>query len=78
MIKQTTDKPAGKPDKIDSNPEMQGEGNYTAGRNYRQKTEDFVKDGKVQPAAEAAEPDSEEQAREMREAERAGKERARR
>jgi hypothetical protein len=62
----------------DENPDLQGEGNYTAARNYREKTEAFVKDGKVPPAAEAAKPESEQVAREMREAERVGKEPARR
>ena len=62
----------------DDNPALQGEGNHTAARNYRRKTEEFVKQGKVEPAAEAAEPESQEQAREMEEAERAGKKPARR
>ncbi len=62
----------------DDNPDLQGEGNYTAARNYRRKTEEFVKDGKVEPAAEAAKPESEKTAQEMLDAERAGKEPARR
>ncbi len=76
-IKSTTSIDTNNTGKTD-NPDMQGEGNYTAARNYRSKTEAFVKDGKVQPAADAAKPESEQQAREMREAERAGKEPARR
>lgn len=81
----TLKKPAAQHDKADKsqkpsddNPAMQGEGNYTAARNYRESTEQFVEDGKVEQAAQAAQPESEEQARQLREAEDAGKKPARR
>lgn len=62
----------------DPDPDLQGEGNYDAARRHRQGAEDFVKRGEVQPAAEAAEPKSPEEAQELRDAEAEGRARARR
>jgi hypothetical protein len=54
-------------------PQVQGEGNYTAAREYNEATREFVESGKVRDAAEAAAPQSEEQAQELREAEAEGR-----
>jgi hypothetical protein len=53
--------------------QVQGEGNYTAAREYNQATRNFVESGKVEDAAEAAAPDTEAQAEELREAEAEGR-----
>ena len=53
-----------------------GEGNREADRDYRENTREFVKSGKVGEKAREAEPDSDAEATEMREAERAGRARA--
>ena len=50
-----------------------GEGNYKATRDYNERTKDFIESGKVDEAAERSKPKSEKEAREMREAEEAGK-----
>jgi hypothetical protein len=50
-----------------------GEGNYKATRDYNERTKDFIESGKVDEAAEQSKPKSEKEAREMREAEEAGK-----
>jgi len=55
-----------KPD--ESNPDLQGEGNYVAGRHYNDATKQFVDEGKVEQAAAAARPESPEEARRMDEA----------
>lgn len=65
--------PADKQRPEDDNPEMQGEGNYTAARHYNQATKRFVEQGKVDPAAEAAKPGSAEEQRDMERAEAQGK-----
>lgn len=57
---------------------LQGEGNYDAARRHRESAEKFVKSGGVEPAAREAAPRSIEEAREMRDAEQAGKSHARR
>jgi hypothetical protein len=54
-------------------PEMQGEGNYTAARRYDEATTEFVKAGKVDEAASKARPKTEAEADEMKKAEQAGK-----
>lgn len=54
------------------NPELQGEGNYTAARNHRKSLKRFVDEGKVQSAAEAAAPTNAEEERDMKAAEKAG------
>ena len=58
-------------------PAMQGEGNVTAARRHRKAAEDFVADGKVADAAEAAAPQTAAQAEEMRKAEQEGRSKAR-
>lgn len=55
------------------NPDLQGEGNYDATRRYDKSARDFAKSGKVDEAARAAEPKSEQEAEELRRAEREGK-----
>lgn len=50
-----------------------GEGNYKASKQYNDATKDFVESGKVEDAARDAEPRNQQEAREMREAEQAGK-----
>ena len=62
---------------IPKDPALQGEGNYAAARRHRAAAQAFVKAGKVKAAAEAAEPDTPEQAQELREAEEAGRKPAR-
>lgn len=58
-------------------PELQGEGNYTAARRHRKSVERFVDSGDVERAARDAAPASDEEARELREAEEAGRAHAR-
>ncbi|MGZ8211040.1 MAG: hypothetical protein ACXWUH_11070 [Burkholderiales bacterium] len=53
-----------------------GEGNYKATRDYNERTKDFVESGKVDEAADKAKPKNEQEARDMREAEEAGKSRS--
>lgn len=55
------------------NKEMQGEGNYTAAKEYDDATRAFVKSGKVGQAAKDAAPKNAKEEREMREAEEKGK-----
>jgi hypothetical protein len=50
-----------------------GEGNYKATRDYNERTKDFIESGKVDDAAARSKPKNEKEAREMREAEEAGK-----
>lgn len=57
---------------------LQGEGNYAAARRHRESTEQFVKSGAVEPAARKAAPHDIDEAREMRDAEKAGKSHAKR
>lgn len=64
-------------DAQDSNPDLQGEGNYTATRRYRESVETFVEEGKVKDAAQAAAPKTEAQRREMQAAESEAKSHAR-
>ncbi|HLU77733.1 MAG TPA: hypothetical protein VKZ48_07515 [Burkholderiales bacterium] len=54
---------------------IQGEGDYTAAKHYNERTKQFVQSGKVEQAADEAAPQSQQEAQEMREAERAGKRR---
>ena len=53
-------------------PEVQGEGDYKAGRRYDQAARDFAESGKVDDAAREAAPDSDQQAAELEQAEREG------
>ncbi|HET9645569.1 MAG TPA: hypothetical protein VFP68_19930 [Burkholderiaceae bacterium] len=57
----------------ESNPDLQGEGNYTAGRHYNEATKQFVDSGKVDKAAASAKPESPKQERDMKRAEQEGK-----
>lgn len=58
---------------MDTKDKEHGEGNYKATRDYNERTKDFIDSGKVDEAAERSKPKSDEEAREMREAEEAGK-----
>jgi hypothetical protein len=55
---------------------VEGEGSYSGTRDYNERTEKFVKSGKVNKAAKDAEPKSEEEKHAMQKAERIGKQRA--
>lgn len=50
-----------------------GEGNYKASKQYNDATKKHAQSGKVEEAARAAEPRSQQEAREMKEAEKIGK-----
>ena len=58
---------------INSQNEMQGEGNYTAAKEYDDATSNFVKSGKVDKAARDAKPKNAQEEREMLEAEERGR-----
>jgi hypothetical protein len=53
-------------------PEL-GEGNYRAGRRYNDATKSFVDQGRVEPAAREAAPESPQEAGELEAAEREGR-----
>lgn len=53
--------------------DMQGEGNYTAAKEYDDATQAFIKSGKVNDAARNAAPKNATEAREMQEAEEKGR-----
>jgi hypothetical protein len=55
---------------------IEGEGSYTGTKDYNQRTKKFVESGKVEEAARDAEPQSEEEREAMRQAERTGRQRA--
>lgn len=55
---------------------VQGEGNYDAARNYREKTEKFVESGKVEQQKEDLTNISKAEQAELEKAEQIGKERA--
>jgi len=55
---------------------VEGEGSYSGSKEYNQRTEKFVKSGKVEQAARDAEPKSEEEKQAMQKAERIGKQHA--
>lgn len=55
------------------NDQVQGEGNYEAARRYRERTEEFVRSGKVEDAARNALPRTESDARDLERAEEAGR-----
>lgn len=86
MNQRTTRKPANRPDPRraevgsatgQNDPAPQGEGNYTAARRHRASAEHFIDSGKVAPAARDAAPRSDDEARDLREAEQAGRAHAR-
>ena len=58
---------------MDRKEKVEGEGSYTGAKDYDKRTKKFIDSGKVEQAANDAAPKSEEEAREMREAERIGK-----
>jgi hypothetical protein len=51
---------------------VQGEGDYESNRRYTESAKDFVESGKVDSAARAAKPQSEQEAADMRKAEQEG------
>ena len=53
--------------------EVQGEGDYEAGRRYDKAAREFAESGKVEPAAHDAAPESSAEAEEMKRAEDIGK-----
>ena len=55
---------------------IEGEGSYTGSKDYNERTKKFVDSGKVDQAANEAQPRSEQEAHEMQKAERLGKQRA--
>ena len=52
---------------------VEGEGSYTGTKDYNKRTKKFIQSGKVEQATKDAEPKSEQEARELQEAERIGK-----
>jgi len=62
---------------MDRKDKVEGEGSYSGTKEYNKRTEEFVKSGKVDEAARAAKPQSEEEAHQMQKAERIGKQHAR-
>jgi hypothetical protein len=58
---------------MDSKDKEHGEGNYKATEDYNERTKNFIDSGKVEEAANKSKPKSDKEAREMREAEEAGK-----
>jgi hypothetical protein len=63
------------PGQSESSPQdqIQGEGDYVAGRRYDKAAREFAESGKVEPAARDAAPGSDEEAEQMQQAEQAGK-----
>ncbi len=55
---------------------VEGEGSYSGTKDYNARTKKFVDSGKVDKAAQDAEPQSEEEKHAMQKAERIGKQRA--
>ena len=55
---------------------VEGEGSYTGSKDYNERTKKFVDSGKVEQAAQDAQPKSEQEVHEMQKAERIGKQRA--
>jgi hypothetical protein len=55
---------------------VEGEGSYSGSKDYNQRTKKFVESGRVEQAANDAQPQSEQEAREMKKAEQTGKRRA--
>ena len=66
---------SGRPKGADSDRDgkVQGEGDYAADRRYRERTDRFLESADVDEVARAAAPHSEEEAREMQEAEKEGR-----
>ena len=55
---------------------VEGEGSYSATKDYNERTRKFIKSGRVAEAARKAAPKSREEAQAMQKAERIGKQRA--
>jgi hypothetical protein len=58
---------------MDRKDKVEGEGSYSGSKDYNKRTKKFVDSGKVDEAARKAAPKSEQEAREMQDAERLGK-----
>ena len=63
-------------DKNQGKNQVEGEGSYTASKDYNERTKKFVDSGKVDEAARNAEPKNEEEKQSMQKAERVGKQHA--
>lgn len=63
---------------VEKDPPMQGEGNYSAARRYDKAQREFVQSGGVADAARRAQPQDAHEQQEMNEAEKAGREKAKR
>jgi hypothetical protein len=63
---------------MDRKDKVEGEGSYSGTRAYNQRTEKFVRSGKVKEAARKAAPRSPAEAKAMAKAERVGRSRAKR
>lgn len=63
----------GQPQAQGGQDQVEGEGSYTATRDYQKNIKEYLDKGEVQKDAEAAKPRSESEAREMEQAEREGK-----
>jgi hypothetical protein len=55
---------------------VEGEGSYSGTKDYNQRTKKFIDSGKVEQAADDAEPKTEQEAQDMQKAERVGKQKA--
>ena len=58
--------------------QVEGEGSYTGSKDYNERTKKFIDSGKVDKAAQDAEPRSTEEAKDMEKAEEIGKKHAKR
>ena len=61
------------PKTADSKPQQMGEGSYEGSRDYKERTEEYLKHADVAADAEKAKPRSEQEARDMAQAEEEGK-----
>ena len=61
---------------MDRKDKIEGEGSYSATKDYNQRTKKFIDSGKVEQAARDAAPKSEEETHAMQKAERIGKQHA--
>jgi len=61
---------------VASKDKVEGEGSYSGTKDYNERTKKFIDSGKVEEAAEDAEPKSEQEAQELQKAERTGKQKA--
>jgi len=68
-----TPQPGQKDPQNDPGRQVQGEGDYEAGRRYDKAAREFAESGKVEPAARDAAPGSAEEAEQMQQAEQTGK-----